>query len=415
MSALTHSAVTSVIVKIASRCNLNCSYCYVYNHEDRSYLTRPKFISQEVFDALLGRIKAYCDRRAGHSISLVFHGGEPTLIGASAFARLAGRARSVLGARLRRLSMQTNGVLLNDAWADVIAEHQVSIGISLDGPPSVHDAARVDHKGRGSYAATMRGLRCLREAGLQPRVLSVVQPGHAGQDVYRHFRNEGIEWMTFLLPDVSHDNKARYYGGLGRTPVADFLVPLFDAWFDEDSPIVVVGIFHDLIKRLLGGRGETDCFGNPLMSYLIVETDGAIEALDALRVCREGIARSNLNVLRDGFDDLGRGLPLVHQAVHQGFSLARACQTCEFRQVCGGGFLPHRYSRARAFDNPSVWCEDIKVLLDHIRRRIHGAAPIPRPPTHKARASGLRFQADSRAMPRVVQLPVLARDSVGIT
>lgn len=401
-----NSEISSIVLKLASRCNLNCSYCYIYNHEDRSYRRRPKFIRDEIYDATLARIREYCERRGSHAMSVVFHGGEPTLIGPDRFAELAMRARSYLDDRLRRLSMQTNGTLLDDRWIEVIRRTGTSVGVSLDGPPEIHDSARVDHRGRGSYEATMRGIQLLGDAGMTPRILSVVLPGQSGADVYRHFRGEGIKWMTFLLPDVSHDNKERLYGRYGPTPVADFLIPIFDAWFDEDDPGVVIGIFHDLLKRMLGGPGDTDCFGNPLMTYLIVETDGAIEALDALRVCGEGVANSGLNVLTDGFDDLHRGMPLLHRAVHEGFPLPAACRGCEFRAVCGGGFLPHRYSRTRGFDNPSVWCEDIKLLLAHMRARIGPERAVACPPG----TGTYRVSDDDRACassPRVVSLPVL--------
>jgi uncharacterized protein len=103
------------------------------------------------------------------------------------------------------------------------------------------------------------------------------------------------------------------------------------------------------------------------MDYVVVETDGEIEALDALRVCQSGLPVSGLNVLRSDFDDLRLGNPLLYQAVHRGIPLSAQCQACPEREVCGGGFLPHRYSRARGFDNPSIWCKDILKLTRHIR------------------------------------------------
>src|SRR5262249_3482895 len=155
--------------------------------------------------------------------------------------------------------------------------------------------------------------------------------------VYRYFRRLGIRHMDFLLPDVSHDHKERLYGRFGPSPVARYLVPIFDAWFDEDDPEVRVRLFTGLLRLLLGGAGETDQFGNPLMGYLIVETDGAIEALDALRVCEHGMAASGLNVLRQGLDDLHLAMPLVYRAVHEGLPLAATCTACPERCVCGGG------------------------------------------------------------------------------
>jgi uncharacterized protein len=176
--------------------------------------------------------------------------------------------------------------------------------------------------------------------------------------------------MNFLLPDVSYDTTERFYGRYGPTPVADYLIPIFDAWLDENDPAVRVKPLQDLIQQLLGGPSGRDDFGNPLMSYLIVETDGTIHALDALQVCDDGIAESGLNVSDHGFDDLHRGLPVVHRAVHKGFPLPAACRACPEQAICGGGYLPHRYARATGFDNPSVWCADILKLLGAICARL---------------------------------------------
>src|SRR5207244_3633142 len=132
--------------------------------------------------------------------------------------------------------------------------------------------------------------------------------------------------------------------------------------------------FSDLLRLLMGGQPETDAFGNGKMSYVVIETDGSIEALDTLRVCEDGIAKSGLNVLHNGLDDLRFGRPLLYQAIYKGFPLAPVCNRCVERDICAGGYLPHRYARANGFANPSVWCADILKLLRHIRERLRQAA-----------------------------------------
>lgn len=368
------AGVQSVVLKIAALCNLNCSYCYVYNGADQSFRYRLKFIGDEVFNAALAAMRDYCDHRGQHRMSITFHGGEPMLIGAERFDGLATRALDVLGDRLQGMCIQTNGTLIDAPWAEVFHKHNIGVGISLDGPAHIHDRTRVDHQGDGSHAETMRGIERLRLGGVEPNILCVLTPGFSGADVYAYFRALGLKSIDFLLPDVSHDNKDLLYGAYGPTPVSDYLIPAFDAWFEEDDPGVKVRLFWGLIRMLMGGPGETDAFGNPLATYLIVETDGSIEALDALRVCEEGTARSGLNVLRNGFDDLRLGLPLLHQVVHEGLPLPAKCRPCPERHICGGGYLPHRYSRQNGFDNPSVWCADILKLLGHIRSQIGNAA-----------------------------------------
>jgi uncharacterized protein len=359
--------ISQIILKIATRCNLNCSYCYVYNHEDTGFKFRPKFIDDYVYDSVLTRIKEYCEGRSISNFLICFHGGEPTLVGVKRFRELVTRARLRLACCLGGVCLQTNGTLINEAWAKTLRELSVGVSVSLDGPADIHDTTRVYRRGGGSHAATARGIKTLQDSGISPSVLSVVTPGADGGSTYHHIRSLGVTSIDFLLPDVSHDSKERMYGGLGDTPVADYLIPVLDAWLAEDNPEVSVRIFRELFRRLMGGTGLTDGFGGSGSSYLIVETDGTIEANDALRVCENGIAASGLSVLHHGFDDLELGLPLVHKAVSGGFPLPTECGLCSERWICAGGYLPHRYSRKNGFDNPSVWCRDILRILEKMR------------------------------------------------
>jgi uncharacterized protein len=366
-------SISSVVLKVASPCNLNCDYCYIYNHEDQAWKRRPKLLSSEVFDAFLARVDEYA-REFGHRMSIVFHGGEPTLIGWETLAGFVAKTRATLGERLAGLSMQTNGTLIDAAWADALKDMSIGVGVSIDGPPEVHDAARKYHNGKGSHADSLRAIELLRDRGMEPYALSVVNPAFDGGECFRYFRQLGFKRMDFLLPDVSWDNKQRFYGELGPTPVGKFYSSLIDAWFQEDDPEVVVRTPYGLLRGLIGGlSGETDAFGNPPMGYVIVETDGAIEALDALRVCAEGIGGTGLNVLRNGFAEVYTATEPALRRIYTGMALPTACQACPERKICGGGYLPHRYSRARGFDNPSVWCEDIQMMLGSLRRQIGDA------------------------------------------
>ncbi len=84
--------IKGLVVKIVQRCNLNCSYCYMYQHADQSWRQRPPFMSEETFGHLLTRIEEYCDRRPGREMNITFHGGEPMLIGPRRFDRFVSMA-----------------------------------------------------------------------------------------------------------------------------------------------------------------------------------------------------------------------------------------------------------------------------------------------------------------------------------
>lgn len=358
--------LTQIVLKVASRCNLNCSYCYIYNGEDNGYLHQPKKISDEVFSALLARIDDYVEH-SKRPMTISFHGGEPTLIGLPRFRELVEWAQKELGDKLAGIAIQTNATLLDADWARAIKSLNVAPSISIDGPKDIHDASRVDLKGKGSHDRVVRGIRELQAVGLQPNVLCVVNPALSGLDVYRHLRSLNVTRMDFLLPDVSHDNFDRAYGALGPTPVAEYLLPILHAWMAEDDDDVRVRIFWDLFKKIMGGQAVTDGFGSTGTCYLVVETDGAIEAMDALRVCGNGISRTGLNVVTDDFRAVSRAAPLAFDVIHGLVPLSPTCMACPKFGVCGGGYLPSRYSRDNMFANPSVWCKDLTLLIDRMQ------------------------------------------------
>jgi uncharacterized protein len=361
--------VHSVVLKVAELCNLNCGYCYMYNHNDRSFLKRPKLLSTETLEHLLRRLDEHCTRHAPHRIAITLHGGEPLLLGPELLGRYAGRIAEALGDKLAWMALQTNATLVNKSFIDVFHRENIHIGVSLDGPAAIHDAERVDHRGRGSHVDAVRGLLQLQDAGLHPGVLCVVNPRMPGLEVYEHFRDLGVEWMSFLLPDITHDSKLERYGGLGKAPVARYLIPVFDRWWSDDDPDVRVRLFWDLIRSLLGATPESDAFGGAL-NYVVIETDGAIQPVDTLRACESGMIETGLNVRTHGLDDLHLGPPLLHQLVTQGLPLCATCRACPEVAVCRGGYVTHRYSRANGFDNPSAWCADLLALIQHIRRKV---------------------------------------------
>jgi uncharacterized protein len=145
---------TSFVMKVASRCNLNCKYCYMYNLGDLSYLGQPKVMSDAVVTSSMEKIRQHCLRHDITDVRFVLHGGEPMLAGREFFRRFAREAQRVLRSEITpQFMMQTNGTLLDRDWLDLLCELQIAFGISLDGPPEVNDANRVDHGGGGSYAA----------------------------------------------------------------------------------------------------------------------------------------------------------------------------------------------------------------------------------------------------------------------
>lgn len=356
------------IIKVHSRCNLNCSYCYVYNKGDTSWKSRPSTMSSEVYHACLERIREHCKASGQEAVRVTFHGGEPTLIGKKLFAQWCEQAHQTLGDTCRlELSVQTNGTLLDEEWVSIFKHYGVSVGLSFDGPAEIHDHMRVDHAGRGSYKKVLRGLKLLHEGNVQFQVLCVIQFGADGLAINRHFTDLGVQRINYLLPDFTHDTIAPVRQEFGPTPCADYLLPILDDWWANGSLDMRIGLFWHMGRIILGGNSELDIFGNTCYRYVFAETDGSIEGLDVLRICNSELSQTNLHVFEDNFIKISEVSPLHRSVIFEGMPLPTQCHACPERLTCGGGYLPHRFSLARGFNNPTVWCADMLRLFGRMR------------------------------------------------
>lgn len=117
------TGIDTYIIKAASICNLNCSYCYYYNGADNSYLGRPKLLSHEIARLMVDKIIAHTAKHSITHIDLTLHGGEPLLVGKEAFVEMMYEFDRIdqSGVATRR-KIQTNAVLLDDTWIELLTD-----------------------------------------------------------------------------------------------------------------------------------------------------------------------------------------------------------------------------------------------------------------------------------------------------
>ena len=278
-------------------------------------------------------------------------------------ARLDGLVRT-------NFSIQTNGTLIDEAWAEVFQKHRRQVGISMDGPQPVHDMFRVDHAGRGSHVQVERGIQILRHARVPYGILCVVTLGADSLAVHRHFMELGCKQVTYVLPHFTYDTIEPIHELYGPTPCADFLIPIFDEWWFNETTDIHIGDLRNLARIVMGGGSQIETVGNVPPQYVFIESDGELEGLDNLRACKDGISKINLNVQDADFQDILRANGMHGIAIFEGLPLSKTCHACPECDTCGGGYLPHRYSSVNGFDNPSVWCADLLKLFAHIRLRL---------------------------------------------
>ena len=291
---MTEAQLDTVLVKTASRCNIDCSYCYVYQGPDTTWRFQPKRMRREVSSALRDRLVEQSKRQEA-GFAIVLHGGEPLLLGFDELASLLRGLSSSLSPDRYPIRIQTNGTLLSEKLLDLFAETHTSVSVSIDGPRAANDLARIDHRGRSTWAATMQGIRLLsshsESAFLFAGTLSVIQPTVDPKIVYEFLKKElGAPSMDFLLQDGNHDRLPPGKARFSSTEYGQWLKGLLDLYLADPSP-VPIRYFDDIIKLCLGGASQKEGRGESPYGILIVETNGDIRKNDTLRASFEGADR----------------------------------------------------------------------------------------------------------------------------
>jgi uncharacterized protein len=358
------------VVKVHSRCNLACSYCYVYESVDQGWRSQPVTMAERTARAVRHRIAEHAGRHRPSSVRVILHGGEPLLAGVGFLGRFARDLRAELPSGVRAdVLVQTNGILVDDRVLDMCRASGLRLGVSLDGDRDVHDRARLDRVGRGSHARVAAVLHRLARPENRPLwagILCTVDPAADPIAVYEHLLSYDPPAIGLLLPlgDWTHPPPERVEDS-GEVPYAAWLSAVFDRWYRASGPRVRVSLFESVLDRLLGGPSRSEVIGGAPAQVAVVDTDGAITLSDHLKTAYPGADRTGLDVFDAAFDELLDHPGVVARQLGTA-GLCDRCRACPVKEVCGGGHYPHRFRAGAGFLNPSVYCPDLLAFIGHV-------------------------------------------------
>ncbi|CAL2057596.1 radical SAM protein [Tenacibaculum sp. 190524A05c] len=353
----------SLALKIASRCNLNCSYCFMYNLGDTTYKKQPKFMSTEIVDHIITKTKAYIKKYNKKEFSFIFHGGEPLLAPKQFYIDFIDKVNHIkkeLPDVTFHFDVQTNGVLLNTEWINLFKKLNIAPSISVDGTKKAHDMYRVDHKGNGSYDDVFKSVQLLRKEMDYADIACVINTNESPKEIYSSFKKMNVSYVNFLIPDYTHDN---FPFDKKKTTMADWLIELFDIWISDPNRFKIplfFGLLNSLMRISEDAKNES--------TVLVIETNGEIEAIDSLKACGHGFTKTGLNITTNNLEEI-QNTSLGNLYFNDlNSKLCNQCLQCPLKEICKGGRLVHRHNKTNGFNNPSVYCNDLIKLIAHVQK-----------------------------------------------
>ena len=385
-------------------CNLDCKYCF-YLEKEKLYPGTKTWAMPD--DVLEQYVQQYIAAQPGDEIHFAWQGGEPTLLGLDFFRRVVDLQQRHAGGKTIANALQTNGVLIDDAWGEFLAEHRFLVGVSIDGPRDLHDCYRVDKGQAPTFDRVMRGIAKLKQHNVDFNTLTVVHRRNSQHpvEVYRFLKEIGSGFIQFI-PIVERRAKSGSSDGLvlikpsfgdaaevtewSVEPKAygTFLSRIFDEWVKKDVGRVFVQLFDVALESWMGMDASLCVFKKTCGSALAMEHTGDLYSCDHFVYPENKLG----NIMETALENLVDSPQQKAFGQAKSESLPRMCRTCEVRFACNGECPKHRFlTTPDGEPGLNYLCAGYKHFFKHIdpyMQFMAGELRAQRPPANIMRFLG---------------------------
>lgn len=339
---------------------MNCAYCFYSATERERENTCEKVMTDETVGILARKIRLASPR----FLSITFQGGEPTLAGVGFFENFISRIKeSVDKDTVISFGFQTNGLLIDDSYANFFKENSILVGLSIDGDKTAFDRYRRGRNGESVFDRVKAAAELLNKYGVDFNILSVVTDESAKEitENYSFFKDNGLRFLQFI-PFVDELNcNIR----LSPENYAAFLKTLFDLWFEDfkNGTRVSVRDFDNYISVILGYPPESCAMSGICGGYFVIEKGGEIYPCDFY--CKKEYLLGNI---RDA--EPFSVTPVRKKFAEESFIIHESCKKCRYYLLCRGGC---RFNRTEDLKK-NIYCEAYKEFFDYSADRLISAA-----------------------------------------
>ena len=360
---------TSMVKPVGSLCNMRCKYCYYLDKAALYDNHQPK-----MDEALLENyIRANIEGNNSPVIAFAWHGGEPLLAGKEFFRKVVALQQKYGGGRTIENSIQTNGLLIDDEWCQIFRDNNFLVGVSIDGPESIHDAHRVDAGGQPTFARVMKGIERLYRNRVEYNTLTTINIHSEGRgaEVYNFLRQISV-FMQFLpVAELLCDGRVQSPESEGADIApwsvsakgfGEFMCDVFDIWVKNDVGRRYVQLFDATLALMVGVQPSVCSLCETCGSGLTVEHNGDVYCCDHFVYPEYKIG----NIHTDRLADLAYCDRQFEFGVAKRALLPRECRHCKFYNLCHGECPKHRFISDNTGEyGKNYLCDGYRMFYEH--------------------------------------------------
>jgi uncharacterized protein len=385
-----------------ARCNMACDYCF-FLKKDRLYPESDFRMSDETMEAY---IRQTIEGHSVPEVTIVWQGGEPTLMGLDFFRRAVAVEKKWARPGLRvENSFQTNGILIDEEWCRFFHDNNFLVGLSLDGPRDLHDAYRHDKGGRPVFGKVERAARLMQKHAVEFNILCTVNAVNSRRplDVYRYFRDNLRARYIQFIPIVERDNET---GNQEGTRVTDrtvdpgqygrFLIEIFDEWVRRDVGIMFVLFFDGVLASY--ARGDSSlCVLTPTCGECVaLEHNGDLYSCDHFVEPRHFLG----NIRRIPLPELVASEAQRSFGRAKSDTLPKYCRECQYLFTCHGECPKNRVLTTPEGEPGLNWlCAGLKAFFAHVDRPLRTMADLLRRGRYADGIMKILAQEEGRSIP----------------
>lgn len=359
-----------VILQSTNFCNLNCDYCYLPGRKGSSTMAQNMMhkIAEKLFE----------ENVLSDPVTFCWHAGEPLTAGLEFYRKFTELLKNANKTPKKiHQNIQTNGILIDDAWCDFFIKNEFRISVSLDGPEKFHNLHRVNWKGKGTHKHVMKGIECLKKSAIPFSVISVLTPDSIQEpdQLYRFFKSVDMHSLGFNFEETESDNPVNSYQKSKKEEshliedYQNFFSRFYDLWLEDDMPFIVREFENskNVLMSFIENPESTTNKGDEHTPFriLTISKNGHISTFSPELVTDnpDEFSIGHIDEI-NSFSELYSSEKLESLTNQINMGIEKCKKECDYFGVCGGGAPSNKYfENGRLDSSETMYCRFHKKAL----------------------------------------------------